>query len=130
MCLSLFQKDHIIRICIRQVDLVRPKMHQKLSSCDREREHLTVHSRNLETEKLASQSAVRSLEAQVAQIPKLRGTIFVGRQKSHTQQAEVLGPGQDNPQHSLNLDRSEEEVAQLRARCNYFWHQLEPTQNP
>ena len=33
-CLSLLLKDHIIRLRARQADLVRPKVHQKLSRCD------------------------------------------------------------------------------------------------
>ena len=31
-------------------------------------------------------------------------------------------------QLSQHLDGSKEEVAQLKVRCNEFWHQLEPTQ--
>ena len=38
-----------------------------------ERDHLNVHGRNLETETLACQSAVRFLDTQAAQIPQLRG---------------------------------------------------------
>ena len=33
-CPSLLLKDHTIRICLRQGDLVRPKVHQKFGSCD------------------------------------------------------------------------------------------------
>ena len=48
-----------------------------------ERDLLNVHGRNLETEKLACQSAVRSLEANVAQILHLRGMLEVERQMEY-----------------------------------------------
>ena len=41
----------------------------------RERDHSNVHGRNLETETLACQNKAGSLEAQVAQIPQLRGML-------------------------------------------------------
>ena len=67
--LRFLLKDRIIRICIRQADLVRQKNHQKFNSCDMSVNILTVHCRNLETETLA----VRSLEAHVVPILQLRG---------------------------------------------------------
>ena len=42
-----------------------------------ERDHVNVHVRNSKIETLACQSAVRSLEAQVAHILQLRGMIEV-----------------------------------------------------
>ena len=33
-CLGLMLQDENIRICARQADLVRPKIHQKFSSSD------------------------------------------------------------------------------------------------
>ena len=80
-----------------------------------ERQHLTVHGRNLETEKLRCQSAVHSLGAQVPQIPQLRGMIDVESQISNALQSEVLRHGAENLQLSQQLDRSEEEDAQLQA---------------
>ena len=69
---------------------MRPKVHQKFSSCDMS---VTVHSRILETEKLACESAVRSLEAQVAQIPQFRRVIDVERQKKlHMQKFFAMEP--------------------------------------
>ena len=44
-----------------------------------ERDHLNVHGRNLEIETPACQSAVRSVEAHVVQIPQLRGMLEVER---------------------------------------------------
>ena len=69
-----------------------------------EREHLTAHSRHLETEWLRCQSAVRSLEAQVVQFFRLSGMIEVQRQTSNTLQAEVLRLGGDNLQVSQIFD--------------------------
>ena len=68
-----------------------------------EREYVTVHSRNLETEQLAWQSAVRSLEAQVSQFLHLRGMLDVERQKTNTLQEEVLRGGAENLQLSQHL---------------------------
>ena len=90
---------------------------QLRQECD----HLNVHSRNLETETLACQSA-RSLEQQVAQIPHLRGMFEVPKKKPTTVQAEVLRLRAENLSLSQNLDRSKEEVAKMQARCNEFWH--------
>ena len=81
---------------------------------------LNVHSRNLETETLACQSA-RSIEQQVAQIPHLRD-MFEVQKKPTTVQAEVLRLRAENLSLSQNLDRSKEEVAKMQARCNEFWH--------
>ena len=50
----------MMRICLRPADLMSRH----------EREYLTVHGGNLETEKLACPSAVPSLEGAVAQIPQ------------------------------------------------------------
>ena len=54
--------------------------------------HLTVHwhNHNLKTETLACQSAVRFLEAQVAQNLELRRTIEVGRQTWNTIAEEII----------------------------------------
>ena len=49
------------------------EMQQLRYDCD----HLNAYGRNLETETPACQSAVRSLEAQVAQIPQLGGMLEV-----------------------------------------------------
>ena len=60
---------------------MRPKIQQKFSSCDKQRDRLNVHGRSLEGETLARQRAVRSLQAQVAQILQLIGMIEIERQK-------------------------------------------------
>ena len=52
----------------------------------------------------------------------------VERQKSNTPLAEVLLLGAENLQLCQSLDGSEEEAAQLQARCNEFRRHLEPTQ--
>ena len=94
-----------------------------------EREHVTVHSRNLETETPACQRAVRCLESQIAQIPHLKGMINVEGQKSNTPWTEVIHFETGTLQFSQKLDRSKAKVAQLQARCcTDFWHHLEPTQ--
>ena len=87
---------------------------------------MTVHSRNMETEKASMSKAVRSLEAQVVQIPQWNRMIECGRQKSNTLQADVLRLGAENLQLSQRWHRSKEKVAQLQARCNEFWHHPEP----
>ena len=48
--------------------------------------------------------------------------------KSNCVQAEILRLGGEHILISPHVDRSEEEVAQLQARCNDFGRQLEPTQ--
>ena len=70
------------------------------------------------TETPACQSVVRCIDAQVAQIPQLRGLIEVERQIDHFYTQKLFA-----------LDRSEEEVAQLQARCNEFWCHPEHTQD-
>ena len=77
-CLSLLLQDHIIRLCMRQADSAIQQLRHEL-------EHLTDRTRNLETEKLACQSAVCSPKAKVAQIPQLIGRINVERHKSNLQ---------------------------------------------
>ena len=77
-CLSLLQEDRFIRICLRQADVARPKIHEKFSSCDTSVNLLKVHCRKLETEKTACQSVVRFHEAQ---IHHLRRMSDVERQK-------------------------------------------------
>ena len=86
-----------------------------------DREHSNVHSGNLETEKQACQSAVRSLGAS----SQWRGMIDVERPKSKTLQAGVLRLGSEKLQLSQHVDGSKEEVAQLQARCNECWHHPE-----
>ena len=78
-----------------------------------ERDHLTVLSRNLETEKLRCQSAVSWRRK---------------RQKSFTLQADVVRSTADNLHISRSLDRFKEKDAQLQARCNEFKRHPEPTQ--
>ena len=78
-----------------------------------EREHLTVNSHNLDTDTVRCQGTVSSLEAQVAQILRLRGMMKVERQKSNTQQADVLRLRAETVQISTSLD---EDVAQFQAR--------------
>ena len=85
-----------------------------------EREHLTVHHRNLETETLTCQRAVGSLEAQAAHVPRFRGMFEVERKISNTQQADALRLRADRVQISQRLDSSNEKVAQLEARCSEF----------
>ena len=68
-----------------------------------DREHLIVRSRNLETEKRARQSAVRSLEAQVAQIPKLRGMMDVGRKHRILFKQRDVGPWSRNSAALSNI---------------------------
>ena len=71
-------KDRNIRNCIRQADVVRPKV-QKFSCCDKTVIIRMFAASDVETETLACQSAVRSLEAHVLRILQLRGVIDVGR---------------------------------------------------
>ena len=88
---------------------------ENLSEIQHQRGRWTGHRRKLETEKLACQSAVRSLDTHVAHILQLRGMLEVERQKSETRQAEVLSFGQANLLLSQQFDRSKEEVAQLQS---------------
>ena len=62
----------------------------------------------METETLRCQSAVLSLEAQVAPVSQLRGMIDVERQKTNILQAKVLRVGARNPQLFHLVDRSKE----------------------
>ena len=68
-CLSLLLKDHTIRNLYTTSRSGASECSSEFQQLRHEREYLTVHCRNLETETLACQSAVRSLEAQVAEIP-------------------------------------------------------------
>ena len=71
-----------------------------------ERDHLTFHVRNLETETPGCRNAVGPLEAQVSQILRFRGMVDVESQKSNAPQADVLGLRANNC-------GSKEEAAQL-----------------
>ena len=86
------------------------EIRQLRQECD----HLNVHGRNLEIETPACQSAVRSVEAHVVQIPQLRGMLEVGKKKSTPLQAEVFRFGSNNLQISHMWDKLKEELAQLQ----------------
>ena len=58
--------------------------------------HLTVHSRNLETQSIECQSTVSSLEAQIAQILRLRGMIEV-EPRIHSSLNFWVGPAKRHP---------------------------------
>ena len=63
MCwVSLLLGEHIIRICTQRIDLVRPIVHQKSSSCDMSVTHWLLHGRSLESETQRCQSAISSLK--------------------------------------------------------------------
>ena len=89
-----------------------------------EREHVTVRSRNLETKTSRCQSTVSSLGFANSLVERIE----VERHKSNTQRAEVICLGSENLQLSQNLDRSEQAVVQLQARCDEFWRHHGPTQ--
>ena len=76
---------------------------------------------------MASQSAVRSLEAQVAQIPQLKEMLEV-ESKSTILQAEVVGFGSEKSTDVLLWMGQKMKFAQLQARCNELWHLPDPGQ--
>ena len=114
------QRSHYQNLCTRNRSGASDTS-SEIMQLRHEREHLTVHHRNLETETLTCQRAVGSLEAQAAHVPRFRGMFEVERQISNTQQADVLGLRADRVQISQRLDSSNEKVAQLEARCSEFW---------
>ena len=85
---SLAQGSHCQNLCTtrRSGAFASPS---DIQQSQQESDHLNVYGRNLETEKLACQSAVRFREGHVAHIPLLRGIIDLERQESTTLQAEA-----------------------------------------
>ena len=119
---SLAEVSHCQQ-CLRQTDLVRPKVHQKFSSCDKGRDHLIVEGRNMETETPRHRSAAGPLEAQVAHILRLRGMLDVERQN-----VDHITGGSCLPWIRKTADLSTFRCVKgrgcpvaLQARCNEFW---------
>ena len=64
----------------------------------------------------------------MADMLRLRRMLDVERQNSNFLRAAILRGGAENLRVSHNLDRSNDEVAQLQVRCNEFWRYLEHAQ--
>ena len=103
---------------------VAPERSSAIQQLRQERDHMNVHGRTLGKRNASMSNKVRfnllkrKLCEFFSSVECSKSNDFTGRSCSF---------GSENPQISQHLDRSKEEVAPLRARCNDFWHLLEPT---